>query len=165
MPLITWDFLCPDCRYNLRGLEQQHRCPECGQAYDATLPSTRYRYMTGLSAFDKLCAVLATIVALPLLILGLLGLFTGCSANFSLPPILGVIPALVAWGIFRCVLVAWRATHFVNAAAALTSPRTIPSIYRDPVPRSAEPIDREIDRRRAEEGFELPPGDAPDAPS
>ncbi len=28
---------CPVCRYDLRGLPAEHRCPECGMAYDSTV--------------------------------------------------------------------------------------------------------------------------------
>ena len=28
---------CPVCRYDLRGLPTEHRCPECGMAYDSTM--------------------------------------------------------------------------------------------------------------------------------
>lgn len=61
-----------------------------------------------MNVFDKLCAVLACVLAVALLILGVIGLFTGRSANFTLPPILGVLPALIGWGIIRSVQVAWR---------------------------------------------------------
>lgn len=147
MQRISRDFPCPNCRYNLRGLEVRHRCPECGHAYDATLPRSRSSVLTGLSSFDKFCAVLATILAVPLLILGIIGLFIGCSANFTLPPILGVIPALVGWGIVRGIVVAWRATHFVDAAALLGSTR-VESWQQEPVHASVESLDLEIDRQR-----------------
>lgn len=61
-----------------------------------------------MNVFDKICAVLAFILGIILILLGAVGLFTGCKANFSLPPILGVIPALVGWGIIKAILVAWR---------------------------------------------------------
>lgn len=64
-----------------------------------------------LNAFDRVCAVLAFLVALVFLVLGVLGLFTGCRAHFSLPPVLGVLPALVGWGIVRSVYVAWNASN------------------------------------------------------
>lgn len=148
MNRICCDYPCPACRYNLRGLDMRHRCPECGHAYDATTPRSRSRLLTGLSGFDKFCAVLATMLAVPLLILGLIGLFVGCGANFTLPPILGVIPALVSWGIFRCTLIAWRATHFVDAAASLPG-HNVETAYREPTRASVESLDREIDRQRA----------------
>ena len=54
-----------------------------------------------MNIFDKICACLAFVVGIILLVLGLLGAFVGCNANFSLPPILGAIPALVGWGISK----------------------------------------------------------------
>ncbi len=62
-----------------------------------------------MNLFDKFCAVLAFILAIVFVILGVLGLFFGCNANFSLPPILGVIPAFVGWGIIRAVICGWSA--------------------------------------------------------
>jgi len=70
-----------------------------------------------LNLFDKLCAGAAAVLAIVLLLLGGIGIFTGCSANFTLPPILGVLPALIGWGILRSVILAFRATR----AAAQTS--------------------------------------------
>ena len=61
-----------------------------------------------MNLFDKLCAVLAFVLGLALIVLGVFGLFAGCRANFSLPPILGSLPALVGWGIIRPILVAWK---------------------------------------------------------
>lgn len=62
----------------------------------------------GLSAFEKLCAGMAFVLAIALVVLGFIGTFAGCSAHFTLPPILGVIPAFVGWGIIRSVRIAWR---------------------------------------------------------
>lgn len=62
-----------------------------------------------MTIFDKACAVAACLLGVLLVLLGIFGLFAGCSANFSLPPVLGVIPAFVGWGIVRPVYVAW--TH------------------------------------------------------
>jgi hypothetical protein len=61
-----------------------------------------------LSGFDRFCAVIAFALGIVLLILGGFGLFVGCNANFTLPPILGAVPALVGWGIVKSVRVAWR---------------------------------------------------------
>lgn len=61
-----------------------------------------------MNLFDKLCAVLAALLGIALFLLGAIGLFTGCKANFTLPPILGVVPALVGWGILRSVWLAWH---------------------------------------------------------
>ena len=61
-----------------------------------------------LNLFDKICAVVAFLLAILFLLLGGFGLFLGCNAHFSLPPLLGIIPAFVGWGIVKSVLVAWK---------------------------------------------------------
>jgi hypothetical protein len=61
-----------------------------------------------MSAFDKVCAAVAFLLGVALLILGVFGLFAGCKAHFTLPPILGVLPAFVGWGIIRAIWVAWN---------------------------------------------------------
>lgn len=66
------------------------------------------RKRSGLNGFDKFCAVIAFLLAVALMILGVFGLVFGCRAHFSLPPILGVIPAFAAWGIIRPIMVAWN---------------------------------------------------------
>lgn len=63
-----------------------------------------------MNLFDKTCAVAAFAIGVVFLILGVLGLFMGCKAHFTLPPVLGVLPALVGWGIVKPILVAWRAS-------------------------------------------------------
>ena len=60
-----------------------------------------------MSGFDRFCAGLAFVLGIALGILGLVGLFAGCSAHFTLPPVLGIFPAFVGWGILRAVRVAW----------------------------------------------------------
>ena len=61
-----------------------------------------------MSAFDKLCAAVAFLLGVVLLILGVFGLFAGCKAHFTLPPVLGLLPAFVGWGIIRAVWIAWN---------------------------------------------------------
>ena len=61
-----------------------------------------------MNIFDKICAVLAFGLGAVLLVLGVIGLFTGCNANFTLPPILGVLPAIAGWGIIKPIIVAWK---------------------------------------------------------
>ena len=61
-----------------------------------------------MNIFDKICACLAFVLGALFIVLGVPGLFTGCKANFTLPPILGVVPALVGWGIIKSIIVAWR---------------------------------------------------------
>lgn len=61
-----------------------------------------------MNIFDKICACLAFALGAVFIVLGILGMFTGCKANFSLPPILGAVPALVGWGIIKSIIVAWK---------------------------------------------------------
>ena len=62
-----------------------------------------------MNTFDKTCAVLAFVLGIVLVVLGIVGVFLGCQAQFTLPPVLGVFPALVGWGIVRrAVRVAWN---------------------------------------------------------
>lgn len=61
-----------------------------------------------MNLFDKICAVLVFVLGIIFVLLGGFGVFTGCKANFTLPPILGVIPLLVGWGIIKPILVAWK---------------------------------------------------------
>ena len=70
-----------------------------------------------MNIFDKICACMAFVMGVIFLILGLIGAFMGCNANFSLPPILGAIPALVGWGIIRPIIVAWRNTSIEKVSA------------------------------------------------
>lgn len=62
-----------------------------------------------MSSFDRICAGAAFALGVALLLLGVLGLFAGCKAHFSLPPVIGVVPAFVGWGILKAVKVAWNA--------------------------------------------------------
>ncbi|HEV3418098.1 MAG TPA: hypothetical protein VG056_14830 [Pirellulales bacterium] len=68
-----------------------------------------------LNAFDKFCIAIAFLVGVAFLFLGAVGLFLGCSAHFSLPPIVGVFPALVGWGIVRATLVALKRSNQSSA--------------------------------------------------
>lgn len=61
-----------------------------------------------MNAFEKVCAGMAFVLGATFLVLGIVGLFTGCSAHFKLPPILGALPALVGWGIVKSVSLSWR---------------------------------------------------------
>jgi hypothetical protein len=61
-----------------------------------------------MNLFDRICACLACIMGCVFVILGVLGLFMGCKANFTLPPILGGLPALIGWGIIKPIIIAWK---------------------------------------------------------
>lgn len=66
--------------------------------------------------FDRFCFVLAFGLGCALLVLGSLGLFLGCKAHFTLPPVFGVVPALVGWGITRAVYLAWLQSIVITPA-------------------------------------------------
>ena len=61
-----------------------------------------------MNVLDKICAVPAMVLGGIFVILGVLGLFAGCNAHFTLPPVLGFLPAIVGYGIVRSVMLAWR---------------------------------------------------------
>jgi len=83
--------------------------------------------------FDKCCAALAGALGVAMILLGVMGLFVGCRGAFRLPPVLGVLPALVGWGTFRSVLIAWRAPR-----------ATLPPVTRDAAPLPAlRPLPRD----------------------
>lgn len=80
-----------------------------------------------MTTFDKICAAPAAILGGLFLLLGVFGLFAGASAHFSLPPVLGVIPAFIGWGILRAIYIAWQAP-----AAAADEPANDPLEWLDP---------------------------------
>ena len=144
MPLLIRDEPCPGCGYNLRGLEEHHRCPECGHRYDlrprvvADVPQ-----FGRMSVFDKSCSLLAVLLGGVLVLAGAFGAFFGISLSFSLPPLLGLLPLLFGWGIYRMFRVSWQADRVTRQAQA--RPKPIPSIYRDPIPGGqVAAIDREL---------------------
>lgn len=61
-----------------------------------------------MNVFDRLCARIAFVPGVIVLLLGVFGLFAGRRAQFSLPPVLGILPALVGWGILRFIVIAWK---------------------------------------------------------
>ena len=69
-----------------------------------------------LNIFDKICGVFAFGVVL--LLARTFDLCIGVRAWFTLPPVLGLLPAFVGWGIVRAVYFAWRAKK--NGEAAIT---------------------------------------------
>jgi uncharacterized membrane protein HdeD (DUF308 family) len=65
-----------------------------------------------MNAFDKCCAAMAFLLGGVLIVLGVIGLFAGCQANFTLPPVVGIVPAFVGWGIVRAIYLAWNRPNF-----------------------------------------------------
>lgn len=60
-----------------------------------------------MNAFDRICAVLAFALGVALLLAGFFGLFMGVRMWFTLPPVLGLLPAFAGWGVLRAVYFAW----------------------------------------------------------
>ncbi len=61
-----------------------------------------------MNIFDKICASMAFVLGVVLILLGVIGAFIGCKAHFTLPPILGVIPAIIGWGVVKPIILAWK---------------------------------------------------------
>ncbi len=61
-----------------------------------------------MNIFDKMCAVPAILLGVVFMFLGALGLFKGCNAHFALPPVLGVVPFFVGWGMCVSLVKSWN---------------------------------------------------------
>jgi hypothetical protein len=64
-----------------------------------------------MNAFDKICACLAIPVGIVFLILGVIGLFMGSSAHFTLPPGLGGLPFFLGWAMSITLIRFWRLSN------------------------------------------------------
>ena len=62
-----------------------------------------------MNAFDKVCAFLTIPIGAVFMVLGVIGLFTGSSAHFTLPPILGVLPFFLGWSMCVTLAKLWSA--------------------------------------------------------
>ncbi len=60
-----------------------------------------------MTVFDKICACLAIPIGAIFMLLGVVGLFTGARAHFTLPPILGVLPFFLGWAMCVSLLKYW----------------------------------------------------------
>lgn len=63
-----------------------------------------------MNLFDKICACIAIPVGAIFMLLGAVGLFTGSSAHFQLPPLLGGLPFLLGWAMCIVMIKAWRSS-------------------------------------------------------
>ena len=80
-----------------------------------------------MNVFDKVCGVLAFCLGVVFLILGVLGVFVGCKAHFTLPPLLGILPAFIGWGIVRPIYVAWNTPRHTWTRFEDTDPEQLQS--------------------------------------
>jgi hypothetical protein len=137
---IAFDLLCTRCEYNLRGLDPIGQCPECGQfiitSVDQSIGRLEDRAPPRLRWFDKVCAVLAAIFGIGLIVTGILRLVAAVSAPFTLPPILGLLRAVCGYGILRCVHIAFRSGRRLPIAIH-------PPEATAPAKQNAERIDSE----------------------
>ena len=60
-----------------------------------------------MNVFDKICAVITIPIGAVFLALGAIGLFTGASANFTLPPVLGALPFFLGWAMCVTLIRFW----------------------------------------------------------
>jgi hypothetical protein len=100
-------------RYDMRMNENPYDSPTTHGAPLRSYPQPR------LNGFDKFCAVIAFPLGVIFLILGALGVVLGCSAHFTLPPPLGILPAFAGWGIVRAIRIAWKASNRPDAAGSV----------------------------------------------
>ena len=64
-----------------------------------------------MSTFEKICAALAICIGAIFMILGIVGLFMGAKAHFTLPPLLGALPFFVGYGICIPLVRYWRMSN------------------------------------------------------
>ena len=64
-----------------------------------------------MSIFDKLCAILAIPIGAAFMVLGVVGLFGGANASFTLPPVLGALPFFLGWAMCVTLIKFWSATN------------------------------------------------------
>ena len=89
-----------------------------------------------MNIFDKICACMAFVLGVVLIILGVMGAFVGCNANFSLPPILGAVPAIIGWGVVKPIIVAWNKS---SPQKPSVSPK-VPEVFSPSGPLRPRPV-------------------------
>lgn len=85
-----------------------------------------------MTKFEKICAVLTIPVGAIFMVLGITGVFLGSSANFTLPPILGVLPLFLGWNMCVTLIRYWRSgtgTSTGSKPDAAKRPRPSSPIY------------------------------------
>ncbi len=82
-----------------------------------------------MTVFDKVCAVLAIPFGVVFMILGAIGLFTGSSAHFTLPPILGAIPFFVGWAMSVPLIRYWKISNRRRRSYGMGNPVAHPTDY------------------------------------
>ena len=75
------------------------------------------RSFVPMTTFDKICAALSIAVGAVFMVLGVIGLFVGASAHFTLPPVLGGLPFFLGWGMCIPMVKYWKMSGRDNNAA------------------------------------------------
>ena len=70
-----------------------------------------------MTIFDKMCAVLSIGIGVVFMFLGVIGLFIGASAHFTLPPVLGGLPFFLGWGMCIPLIKFWKMSGKNNSKA------------------------------------------------
>ena len=94
-----------------------------------------------MNVFDKICAAIAALLGVVLVALGVLGAFVGCRFWFTLPPIVGALPALAGWGIVRSVWFGWKYKKPAVPTALPTATAVAPRPATTQAPRSNVTVD------------------------
>jgi hydrogenase/urease accessory protein HupE len=69
-----------------------------------------------MNIFEKICMVVTIPVGAIFMVLGVIGLFVGCNAHFTLPPILGVLPFFLGFAMFVCLVRYWKLCNKLSKA-------------------------------------------------
>jgi hypothetical protein len=69
--------------------------------------TTWWRREGTMNGFDKLCACLSIPIGIVFMLLGIIGLFAGSGAHFTLPPILGCLPFFLGWSMSITLMKFW----------------------------------------------------------
>ncbi len=108
---LEYDWLCPSCGYNLRGLPTAHRCPECGFDYDpnAVVIALHGKRLRGADAY-AMVALFGGSIVLAVTVFGgarmRSWLFDGASTGFFiLKSVNGALLAVI--GVYAVVRI-WR---------------------------------------------------------
>jgi hypothetical protein len=92
--------------------DNPYQSPDAPATFEPLIRPTR------LNGFDKFCATLGFLFGIFFLVLGCFGAIFGCTAYIILPPVLGILPLFVGWGIVRAIIVAWKLTNQSKLSAS-----------------------------------------------
>lgn len=127
---IAADIPCRQCGYNLRGLTEAHRCPECGAAVGLSTRGDLLRFaepgwVERIARGGQMVMGGLTGIVLGMFVLVCAGMFTGVVAVTSSNPWLFVIPLIAgAWMLAVSAAVAYGVWLITARDPADTAPAT-----------------------------------------